>query len=282
MNSTTNTIRSSATSQVCITAPRESVIHHTAEVKQRAQKPVPKKHLATVTSAQVKRGDSTPQSSGAKRRNVAQPIQLELAPVLDGTGTPVDGGAITFCNGLYTLYCCGIGPAQIDELQELIELYAIANRLSADARDRLCAAARNQALITVPDTIRWFQREIDAAIDRNAMKPLQGIACRCRKSRDRTIWLGLDFDPPKFNALRINSSLLPSAEDCRAVEGLYVMVLFEGSTTKYGRLQQLCWSLYQAQPVCLQAVDLDAGKIAYLKLSGAVGFSRSMPQKNAA
>jgi len=282
MNSTTNTIRSSATSQVCITAPRESVIRHTTEAKQRAQKPVLKKHLATVTSAQVKRGDSTPQSSGAKRRNVAQPLQLELAPVLDDTGAPVDGGAITFCDGLHTPYCCGIGRAQIDELHELIDLYAIANRLSTETRNRFCAAAKSQALITVPDTIRWFQREIDAAIDRNAMKPLQGLACRCRKSQDRTIWLGLDFDPPKFNALRINSSLLPTEEDCRAVEGLYVMVLFEGSTTKYVRLQQLCWSLYQAQPVCLQAVDLDAGKIAYLKLSNRAGLSRSMPRKNAA
>jgi hypothetical protein len=258
------------------------VIRHTAEVKQRAQKPVPKKHLATVTSARVKRGDATPKSSGAKRRNAVQPIQLELAPVVDDTGAPVDGGALTFCDGLYTPYCCGIGRAQIDELHELIDLYAIANRFSADARDRLYAAAKKQALITVPDTIRWFQREIDAAVDRNAMKPLQGLACRCRKSQDRTIWLGLDFDPPKFNALRINSSQLPSVEDCRAVEGLYVMVLFEGSTTKYGRLQQLCWSLYQAQPVCLQAVDLDAGKIAYLKLSNRAGLSRSMPHKNAA
>jgi hypothetical protein len=258
------------------------VIRHTGEVKQRAQKPEPKKHLTTVTSAQGNRGDATPKSSGGKRRNAAKPIQLELAPVVDDTGVPVDGGPITFCDGLYTPYCCGIGRAQIDELHELIDLYAITNRLSAEATDRLCAAAKNQALITVPDTIRWFQREIDAAIDRNAMKPLQGLACRCRKSRDRTIWLGLDFDPPKFNALRINSSLLPSAEDCRAVEGLYVMVLFEGSTTKYGRLQQLCWSLYQAQPVCLQAIDLDAGKIAYLKLSNELGLSRLMPHKNAA
>jgi hypothetical protein len=49
---------------------------------------------------------------------------------------------------------------------------------------------------------------------------------------------------------------------------LDVVVLYHGHTTRYGALRNLCDGLYQAQPRRLQVIDLDAKRIAFLKLMG--------------
>jgi len=82
------------------------------------------------------------------------------------------------------------------------------------------------------------------------------------------IWLGIEVSIPKRNALVINSSRLPTDQECKAVAGLDVIVSYHGYATKYGTLKRLCESLYLARPRRLQVIDLDTKKIAFLRLGG--------------
>ena len=83
----------------------------------------------------------------------------------------------------------------------------------------------------------------------------------------RLVWIGLDFAPAKHNAIAVDSASLPSETECRAVAGLDVIVLYHGFVAAYGALRRLCGNLHQANPRRLQLIDLDFGRIAYLKVS---------------
>jgi len=100
----------------------------------------------------------------------------------------------------------------------------------------------------------------------NPLKQLEDLAVRGMQPVGGLIWLGLDFVPPKRNALLINTSRLPTDQECNAVAGLDVVLLYQGFATKYGTLIRLCGSIYQARPRRLQIVDLNFHQIAFLKL----------------
>jgi hypothetical protein len=101
----------------------------------------------------------------------------------------------------------------------------------------------------------------------SALKPLQDLAARGMQPTGRIVWLGLGMKPPKRNAIAIDPIDLPTDDECKAVAGLDVVVLFNGFLTKYGTLQRLCGSLYQARPRRLQLVDMDFKRIAFLRVA---------------
>jgi hypothetical protein len=100
------------------------------------------------------------------------------------------------------------------------------------------------------------------------LQPLQALIERGLQPRCRMIWLGLDFLPPKQNAIEIHSNALPSTAACAILRGLDVIVLFDGQFTSYGVLRQFCSALYAASPRRLQVHDLHFGKAAFLRLGG--------------
>jgi hypothetical protein len=100
----------------------------------------------------------------------------------------------------------------------------------------------------------------------NPLHQLEQLAARGLQPLRREVWLGLGFAPPKRCAIAIDPAHLPTAAQCTAVAGLDVLLVYHGDTTRYGTLQQLCAGLYRAGPRRLQAIDIDAKRIAYLKL----------------
>lgn len=84
---------------------------------------------------------------------------------------------------------------------------------------------------------------------------------------DGTIWLGVGFRPPRQNAIEIDIINLPSLDECRAVAGLDVVLLFPGDLIRYGQLRALSERLYQSRPRRLLLVDNDYKRIAFLKLA---------------
>lgn len=267
MTNTVNVLRSSEMAQGCITAPSNPAQRQTGDEMRLNPKAMPKTHLRTVSSTQVVRGRKVSSPSQAPTRDVAPPVQMDFAAIMDETVTMDDRDAIAFVEGAYTPYCCGVGLSHINELRNLIDFYAIVKRLPGDSKDSLVDQAKRCALITVPNAIQWFQSEIDRQIEWAMTYPLRDLASRCRDSQYRTLWLGLDVDPNKFYSMRVNPASLPSEEECRALSELYVIVTYRGETTEYSILRELCESLYQAQPTALQVIDLDIGRIAHLILS---------------
>ncbi|MYN10295.1 hypothetical protein [Pseudoduganella aquatica] len=81
------------------------------------------------------------------------------------------------------------------------------------------------------------------------------------------LWLGIGMLPPKRNAIEIDPANLPTVLECRAVAGLDVVLLFPGTSTRYGVLRTLSDRLYQARPRRLLLVDSDHSRTAFLKLA---------------
>jgi hypothetical protein len=99
-----------------------------------------------------------------------------------------------------------------------------------------------------------------------AMKPLFDLVAAGLQPVRREVWLGLGFCPPKRCAIAIDPRALPGDQDCRAVAGLDVMLCYHGDSTRYGLLRDLCAALLQAGPRRLLVIDLDYGRLAFLKL----------------
>lgn len=81
----------------------------------------------------------------------------------------------------------------------------------------------------------------------------------------RLVWLGLDFEPTKRNAIRVNSNALPDEDAFSGLAGLDVVVLYYGNQTRYGTIRGLCDRVGSRRPRRLQLIDLDAKRIAFLK-----------------
>lgn len=99
-----------------------------------------------------------------------------------------------------------------------------------------------------------------------AMQPLFDLIAADMQPIRREVWLGLGFCPPKRCAIAIDPHALPGKQDCRAVTGLDVLLCYHGDSTRYGVLRDLCASLLLAGPRRLLVIDLDHGRLAFLKL----------------
>lgn len=99
----------------------------------------------------------------------------------------------------------------------------------------------------------------------NTLKPLQDVLDQGMQPAHAEFWLFLDLPAYRTNGLVISSCQLPSADDCRAVAGLDVILVFEGDRTSYAILRRLCGLLLSARPRRLQALVHDYKKMAYLK-----------------
>jgi hypothetical protein len=102
----------------------------------------------------------------------------------------------------------------------------------------------------------------------NPLQPLQDLIDNGQQPVGRMIWLGLGIKPRKQNPIEIDPANLPSDDDCKALAGLDVVLSYFGHVTRYGTLQRLCESIYQARPRRLQVIDHDYRKIAFLKIGG--------------
>lgn len=100
----------------------------------------------------------------------------------------------------------------------------------------------------------------------NPLHQLDALAAQGMQPVRREVWLGLGFLPPKRCAIAIDPLHLPTGSDCGAVAGLDVMLCYHGHSTRYGVLRDLCASLYRARPRRLLVIDLDYGRLAFLKL----------------
>ena len=100
----------------------------------------------------------------------------------------------------------------------------------------------------------------------NPLHQLETMVLQGMQPVRRELWLGLGFRPPKRSAIAVEAANLPKVDQCRAVVGLDVIVTYHGDTTRYGTLRTLCGALMAASPRRLLAIDLDAKKIAFLKL----------------
>lgn len=110
---------------------------------------------------------------------------------------------------------------------------------------------------------------LSAAMPMRTADPLRQLADLAKRGLQparREVWLGLGFAPPKRCAIAINPAQLPTDAQCGAVAGLDVLVVYHGNDTRFSALNRLCLSLYAAGPRRLQAIDLDAKRVAYLKL----------------
>ncbi|WP_426110471.1 hypothetical protein [Massilia sp. PWRC2] len=102
----------------------------------------------------------------------------------------------------------------------------------------------------------------------NPLHVLETMADAGMQPVRREVWLGLGFRPPKRNAIEIDPARLPSFTECWPVVGLDIILVYHGNATRYGTLRDLSHRLYGASPRRLQLIDLDAGRIAFLKLMG--------------
>ncbi len=98
------------------------------------------------------------------------------------------------------------------------------------------------------------------------MQPLFDLIADGLQPLRREVWLGLGFCPPKRCAIAIDPLALPGSQECRAVAGLDVLLCYHGHSTRYGVLRDLCACLQQAGPRRLLVIDLDYGRLAFLKL----------------
>jgi hypothetical protein len=103
----------------------------------------------------------------------------------------------------------------------------------------------------------------------NPLRQLESMAAAGLQPVRREVWLGLGFRPRKRCAIAINPRRLPSGSDCGAVAGLDVMLCYHGHSTQYGVLRDICALLYRASPRRLLIIDLDFGRLAFLKLGAA-------------
>lgn len=106
----------------------------------------------------------------------------------------------------------------------------------------------------------------------NPLHQLDALAAQGMQPVRREVWLGLGFRPPKRCAIVIDPQRLPTGSDCRAVAGLDVMLCYHGHSTRYGVLRDLCGSLYRARPRRLLVIDLDYGRLTFLKLGATNEF----------
>lgn len=102
----------------------------------------------------------------------------------------------------------------------------------------------------------------------NPLHVLETMAAAGMQPLRREVWLGIGFHPPKRCAIEIDPARLPEPAECWPVAGLDVIVVYHGAATRYGTLRDLSHRLYGASPRRLQLIDLDAGRIAFLKLMG--------------
>jgi hypothetical protein len=102
----------------------------------------------------------------------------------------------------------------------------------------------------------------------NPLQVLETLADNGMQPLRREVWLGLGFRPPKRNAIEIDPTRLPSYTECWPVVGLDIILVYRGNATRFGTLRDLSHRLYGASPRRLQLIDLDAGRIAFLKLMG--------------
>ena len=100
----------------------------------------------------------------------------------------------------------------------------------------------------------------------NPLLPLERLVAQQLQPIRREVWLGLGFLPPKRCAIAIDPANLPKEADCKAVAGLDVIVIYRGSVTGYGTIRRLSDALYKGGPRRLQLIDIDAKRIAFLKL----------------
>ncbi|MFZ6691849.1 hypothetical protein [Undibacterium sp. SXout20W] len=62
--------------------------------------------------------------------------------------------------GEYTPYVCGITSAHVTELHTLIQRFSTLYNFTEEATQQIIQAAKCQALAAVPESIRYFQNEI--------------------------------------------------------------------------------------------------------------------------
>jgi hypothetical protein len=105
-----------------------------------------------------------------------------------------------------------------------------------------------------------------AELVHSPMRPLFDLAENGLQPVRREVWLGIGFLPPKRCAIAVDPLRLPSGRECGAVAGLDVLLCYHGSSTRYGFLRDICAALQRAQPRRLLAIDLDYGRVAFLKL----------------
>ena len=102
----------------------------------------------------------------------------------------------------------------------------------------------------------------------NPLQQLDNMIAAGMQPVRREIWLGIGFRPPKRCAIELDPVNLPTEADCRAVTGLDVLLVYHGQAVRYNVLRTLCDYLYRAAPRRLQLIDLDAKRVAFLKLMG--------------
>ena len=104
----------------------------------------------------------------------------------------------------------------------------------------------------------------------NPLQLLQDlIECGLQPAR-REFWLFLDATPNRTYGLRINAENLPTDNDCKALTGLNIVLIFNGYLTKYGTLRRLCGSILAARPHLFWILDLDRKKIVHLKIGARI------------
>lgn len=102
----------------------------------------------------------------------------------------------------------------------------------------------------------------------NPLHALETMADAGMQPMRREVWLGIGFQPPKRCAIEIDPARIPELSECWPVAGLDVIVVYHGNAVRYGTLRDLSHRLHDASPRRLQLIDLDAGRIAFLKLMG--------------
>lgn len=100
-------------------------------------------------------------------------------------------------------------------------------------------------------------KELDRIRIEQGLAPLNGL-----------IYLGLGFRPPKLNAIALDPDHLPTDQECYAIAGLDVVLVYRGDSVSYGVLKKLTGSILQALPRRLMIVDLDCSRYAFLKTVG--------------
>jgi len=100
----------------------------------------------------------------------------------------------------------------------------------------------------------------------NPLQQLQNLIDQGFQPVRREFWLFLDKMPNRSYGLRINAGNLPTDDDCTALTGLNIVLIFNGYLTKYGTLRRLCASILAARPHLFWIFDCDFKKIAHLKI----------------
>jgi hypothetical protein len=101
----------------------------------------------------------------------------------------------------------------------------------------------------------------------NPLQPLQNLIDEGLQPVRREFWLFLDAKQNRINGLVVSATNLPTDNDCKAIAGLDIVLVFHGHSTKYGTLNRLCGSILAARPHLFWILDLDFKKIAHLKIA---------------